>query len=88
MSRRQVYSDDAQPEEKGSFCDRDSQNHYDNVDGFTRETQLRSAEDNGNRVIDYSESESAVDKRYNLYYAEEDHHGYFHNPAQHRAGES
>jgi hypothetical protein len=88
MGRKQVYSDDAAPEEKGSFCDRDSQHHYDNVDSFTRESQLRNAEDNGNTVTDYSEDESTVDSRYNLFYAEDDNHGFFHNPAQHRAGDS
>lgn len=88
MVKREVYSNDAEPEEQGSFCDRDSQNHYDNVDGFTKESQLRNAEENGNTAIDYPGSGADTDQRYNLFYSEEDNHGYFHNPAQHRAGDA
>lgn len=93
MGRRNLHTSDAQPEEQGSFCDTDSRNHYDNVDGFTKESQCRNAEANGSNVTELDEpingdrqDAHSVDQRFNLYYAEEDDHGFFHSPAKHGQG--
>lgn len=93
MSRRHLHTSDAQPEEQGSFCDRDSQNHYDNVSGVEKENRVRDAEADGATVwqldepiIGKRDNPHSVDQRFNVFEAEEDNHGFFHNPAKHRPG--
>jgi len=87
MPKNNVWISDAEPEEKGSFCDRQTGHQYDNVDGFTAIQQAKSAEEHGDEAIwtdksifglgDESRPQDAVqpDDRYNVYMSEEDSQG-------------
>ncbi len=86
MSKNNVWIHDARGEE-GSFCDKQTGHHYDNVDGFTAAEQARTAEGRGDEVVwmdksvfglgDPSRPDDAIkpDDRYNIHMTEEDGQG-------------
>jgi hypothetical protein len=82
-----LWINDAQREEQGSFCDIASGHQYDNVSGFSAVQQAQSAEERGDEAIwtdksvfglgDPSRPQDAVqiDDRCNIYMSEEDSQG-------------
>lgn len=87
MPKNTVWISDAQPEEQGSFCDRESGHQFDNVSGFTAVEQARTAEQREDNVVwvdksvfglgDPSRPQDAVqpDDRCNVYMTETDGQG-------------
>jgi hypothetical protein len=81
-----VWIHNAEPEEQGSFCDRNSGHQYNNTSGFGAVEQARSAEDRGDKVTWLDKSIAGFederpgdavqpDDRYNIHLSEEDSQG-------------
>lgn len=74
-------SQDAEPEQQGSFSNIDSQHTYDNVSDLGRADATNNARRNGDEVteiderIDGSDRGVSQDQRHNLYYSEKDDQG-------------
>jgi len=93
MTKKFFWSQDAEPEQKGSFSDTSSQHSYDNVSDFGRADATRNARSSGDEIveiddpIDGSERRGGVsqDQRHNLYYSEEDDQG-SQSPRKHGPG--
>lgn len=80
---RQVWRQEADFEEKGSFCDTDSQIHHDNQSAFDSEVTMRNASDSGDEVIDIDAPADPDDsygsgQRFNVTYTENDSQGAYH----------
>lgn len=78
--KRQLWVSEADFDEKGSFCETDSQIHYENRNNFSTQAAIRQAEDTGTEAIvidapaDRDDS-YGMDQRFNLHRTEEDGQG-------------
>ncbi len=78
---RALWIGEASDDEKGSFCDTDSGNHYNNVDAFGAISAQKDAESDDRKVVCLDEPvddqtvSGGVDQRYNLHYTENDSSG-------------
>jgi len=81
MTKKFFWSQDAEPEQKGSFSDTSSQHSYDNVSDFGRADATRNARSSGDEIVEIDEhlddSDRGVssDQRHNLYYSDLDDQG-------------
>lgn len=90
---RKLWISEADDTQKGSFCDTESQHHYDNTDDFGKNAAARTAQDNGSEVIRVDEpfdgtlpdEPYSTDQRYNLFQSEDDGMG-IPTPAKHQPG--
>jgi len=91
MTKKFFWSQDAEPEQKGSFSDTSSQHSYDNVSDFGRADATRNARSSGDEIVEVDEhlddSDRGVssDQRHNLYYSDLDDQG-SQSPRKHGPG--
>lgn len=75
----QLWVKDAQSEQQGSFCDIESQHHYQNVNGLLALVAINEAESRGDDVliVDRTPETEAytLDERFNLFRTIQDYHG-------------
>ena len=80
MPDNNLWVTKADESEQGSFCDRSSHNHYDNVSDLGATLAMQDANDRGDEVIDVDRSDnpntsSDMDDRFNLWLSDPDGQG-------------
>jgi hypothetical protein len=77
----------AHPVEQGSFCDKDSEIHYDNVSRSEALQQQATAEERGNEIVEgsYATTDYADSVRFNINITETDAQWHDH-PVRYRPG--
>lgn len=88
--KKQLWIDEAEPKQQGSFCDVDSGYTHHNVDGFTADQERRNTEHRGEEVFDVNAPLGDIgsyepDQRYNVHFSESDGQG-FSTPRKHDPG--
>jgi len=89
MTDKRLTITEADFDQKGSFCDTDSGNTYDNVSDFGREVATNAAIERG-EAVDMIDAPApgdsyGVDQRFNVIHEEQDDQGYY-APAKHGPG--
>lgn len=89
-NNRQVWIESAEPEEQGSFSDRESGNSYENVSDLGAAVEVAAADERGDQSIVWDDTADpddsfGVDQRHNVYRTESDGQGSY-APAKHRVG--
>jgi hypothetical protein len=90
MPDQRVYIHTADATEQGSFCDKDSQTHYENTSHLRTEIDARAYSDRGVQVIESDVSGDPdqtfpTDQRFNQWLIEEDSQQSW-TSAKHRVG--
>lgn len=75
-NERNLNTFDALANQKGSFCDTDSQTHYQNVSESEAEEAVEEAESRGDRVNEYRTYDSTPSGRVNLSHTTTDRLGF------------